>query len=187
MANTSIKDLLDSDEKVVLEHIYKSYRVPTDQLRRCPDILHAIAAAFERLASRQVETGLLLRYMFNRRKDGDWPKLGKRAKKFSSLLNLLNPSQLSALEKVYEAIGKPVDAYQFNAGLLRELAEAFLVATGTWEDGEVLLGVMTARRKRELWPCLFEERCPKGASKGGGAFADIVEVDRMYKRRAAGA
>ena len=73
-----IKDLLNADEKKVLS-LYVSYRVPSDQLQRCPDILQEIAAGFERLTSRYVEPGVLLRYILNRRKDkgGDWPKTGQ--------------------------------------------------------------------------------------------------------------
>ncbi len=183
MPKRSIKDLLDADEKKALENLYKAFKVATDQLRRCPDILHAIAAGFERTTSRRIEPGLLLRYMFNRRKESDWPKLGKRAQKFESLLNLLSPSHLAALEKVYEKIGKPVDAYQFNASLMRQLSSEFFTATGSDEDGEVLAGVMIARRKRELWPCLFEEREGKTEKKTGtgGPFSDIGEVHRKYK------
>ena len=117
IAKRPIKDLLDAEEKRALEAIYKGFRVPTDQLRRASDVLRAIAAAFERSTSRRIETGVLLRYMFNRRKDKDWPKLGRRAEKFPSLLNLLRPDQIAALEKVYGQIGRPVDEYQFRPAL----------------------------------------------------------------------
>jgi hypothetical protein len=174
-----IKDLLSPQEKTTAEAIYKSYKVPTDQLRRCPDVLHAIAAAFERVESRHIEPGLLLRYMFNRRKDSDWPKLGRRAQQFASLLNLLSPEQLASLEKVYEQIGRPVDDYQFSPTLMRQLARGFRDVGGADEDGEVLAAVMTARRKRGLWPCLFNE--PEPAKKAVDSFSDIGDVHRKYK------
>jgi hypothetical protein len=179
--NKPIKDLLSAQEKKSLETIYKRYKVPTDQLRRSPDVLHAIAAAFERVESRRIEPGMLLRYMFNRRKKVDWPKLGKRAQKFESLLNLLPPSQLAALEKIYEQIAKPVDLYQFRPALMRELATEFHRRTGVSEDGEVLVAVMTARRKRGLWPALFDDAQAQEKSDARGSFGDIVEVHRKHK------
>jgi hypothetical protein len=176
-AKRPIKDLLDADEKRALEAIYKSFRVPTDQLRRASDVLLAIAAAFERSTSRRIETGILLRYMFNRRKDKDWPKLGRRAEKFPSMLNLLPPDQIAVLEKAYEQIGRPVDEYQFRPALARDLAERFTRATGLVEDAEVLAAVMTARRKRGIWPALFEEN----VGEKDRPFGDIAEVHKKYK------
>lgn len=177
-----IKDLLDENEKKVAKNLYKAYRVPTDQLRRCPDILHEIAGGFERLTSRRIEPGILLRYMFNRRKQNDWPRLGRRAEKFVSLLSLLPPDQVAALEQVYEKIGKSVDLYQFRPTLMRQLAQDFHTATGIDEDGEVLAAVMTARRKRGLWPALFSEQQEELRGKtAGGSFSDIGEVHRKYK------
>jgi hypothetical protein len=178
---TPIKDLLNAQEKKSLEQIYKSYKVPTDQLRRCPDVLRAIASAFERVESRRIEPSTLLRYMFNRRKLKDWPKLGQRAQKFESLLHLLPLPQLTALEKIYERFRQPVDNYQFRPTLMRELAVEFRKVTGVDEDGEVLVTVMTARRKRGLWPALFEELSDSEKASSSGAFSDIEEVHRKYK------
>ena len=191
MANSGtvpIKDLLNPQEKKTLENIYTGFGVPTDQLRRCPDILSAIADTFERMESRRIEPTLLLRYMFNRRKQVDWPKLGKRAVKLESLLNLLPATQVAALEKLYIRFNVAVDLYQFRPALMRELSSEFLKATGVNETGAVLVAVMTARRKRGLWPALFEETQAKpatGTGSTGGSFSDIAEVDRMHKRKKA--
>jgi hypothetical protein len=182
-----IKDLLTPQEKKTLERLYKSYRVTTDQLRRAPEVLSAIASAFERVESRRIEPGVLLRYMFNRRKLKDWPRLGKRAEKFPSMLNLLPADQLAALEKVYETIGMAVDAYQFKPSLARRLAEGFFTATRISEDGEVLVAVMIARRKRGLWPALCEEADLAGQSSSSeSSFGDIAEVARVHKKKAEG-
>jgi hypothetical protein len=177
VAKRPIKDLLDADEKRALEAIYKGFRVPTDQLRRASDVLRAIAATFDRSTSRRIETGVLLRYMFNRRKDKDWPKLGRRAEKFPSMLNLLPPDQIAALEKVYGQIGRPVDEYQFRPSLARDLAERFARMTGVKEEADVLVAIMTARRKRGMWPALFEEQ----VGEKGKPFSDIAEVHKKYK------
>jgi len=50
-----IKDLLDVTEKAVLEKQYSSYRVATDQLRRCPEVMRSIADGFERITSRRID------------------------------------------------------------------------------------------------------------------------------------
>lgn len=175
---TPIKDLLNPEEKKVLEELYLSYRVPTDQLRRCSDILILISSGFERLTSRRLEPGHLLRYMFNRRKDKDWPKLGKRSKKFESLFDFLTKDQIEALKKAYEQIRKPVDDYQFNTTLANDLGKLFHKFTGSSERGELLVAVMTSHRKRGEWPTLFED-VETGINN---SFGDIVEVQQKYKK-----
>ena len=60
---------------------------------------------------------------------------------------------------------------------MRDLAERFARATGVNEDAEVLAAVMTARRKRGMWPALFEEQVGEKAKP----FGDIVEVHKKYK------
>ncbi len=178
VAKKPLKDLLDAEEKQSLEAIYRAFRVPTDQLRRCPDVLHAIGAAFDRANSRRIEPGLLLRYMFNRRKAGDWPKLGRRAEKLTPLFDLLPASQLEALEATYKALGHSIDEYQFQPLLARDLAEHFAQMAGVTEQGEVLVAVMTARRKRGLWPAIFEGQ---EATESPKPFGDILEVHRKHK------
>lgn len=180
-AKKSMKGLLDPEEKRALEGIYNGFRVPTDQLRRCPDVLSAIAAAFERTTSRNLPPGIMLRYMFNRRKEADWPKLGARAKKFQALLDLLPAEHLTALMKIYEEMKRPVDEFQFRPALARDLSDRFFKATGVSESGEVLSAVMTARRKRGLWPALFEEKITEQAEK---PFSDIAEVQKKFKKGA---
>ena len=79
----TIKDLLNREtEKPVLEEIYVEYSVALDQLRRDPGTLNRIVSAFNWATDGEFPPSQLLRYMLNRRKDKDWPTLGKRAKRF---------------------------------------------------------------------------------------------------------
>ena len=67
-----LKNLLTPDEKESLEAIYLSKEVATDQLRRAPTVFAEITEAFYAATGRaDIEAGLLLRYIFNRRKQKD--------------------------------------------------------------------------------------------------------------------
>jgi hypothetical protein len=172
-----IKDLLDPIlEKPVLEKLYLSYRVATDQLRRCPEVLQAIADGFERITSRRIDAGTLLRYMLNRRKDSDWPKLGDNAKRFgTSLLDLLPEGFVNTLKRIYVAIDIPLDEYLFRRKLVTELERQYAAETGSSESGNVLVAVMMAYRKRGLWPTIREATAERLRP-----FADIEEVARRH-------
>jgi len=70
-----IGDLLDPDvEKPVLEQLYLERGVATDQLRRAPQVLMQITDAFNHITGHNIDPGLLLRYIINRRKQADWPR-----------------------------------------------------------------------------------------------------------------
>lgn len=172
----AIRDLLDGPEKQALEKLYLSYRVATDQLRRCPDVLRAIADGFERVTSRRIDAGTLLRYMINRRKDSDWPKLGANAKRFgTSLTDLLPMPLVETLKQIYVAIDIPVDEYLFRRKLVAELERRYMAATNSNESGDVLVPVMMAFRKRGSWPTIREATAEKLQP-----FADIDEVAQKH-------
>ena len=168
-----IKDLLNREvEKPLLEKFYNHFLVATDQLRRCPEVLSAIADGFAFATSRRIDPGTLLRYMLNRRKDSDWPKLGAKAKRFStSLLDLLPANFVDALRIIYINIDIPLDEYLFSRKLMAELEAKYATATRTSESGDVLVAVMMAYRKRGTWPTIREATPEKLRP-----FGDIDEV-----------
>lgn len=171
-----IKDLLDVTEKAVLEGQYTSYRVATDQLRRCPEVMRAIADGFERITSRRIDAGTLLRYMLNRRKEADWPRLGAKAKRFStSMLDLLPGALVEVLKQIYVAIDIPLDEYLFRRKLVAEIERQYAARTRLSESGDVLVAVMIAYRKRGLLPTIREATPEKLRP-----FADIEEVARKH-------
>lgn len=168
-----LKTLLTEDQKASLEAIYLSCEVPTDQLRRAPTVLAEILDAFHAATGRyEIDASLLLRYMFNRRKAKDWPRLGKRAEKFEPVETILSTSELSALQGLYEDMDETADNLQFSAGMLRRVAQQFREVTGNTVPGSVLVAVIVAKRKRGQWVCL---------RKGVKAFSDIGEVAKNYK------
>ena len=169
-----IKDLLDREvEKPVLQRFYLTYRVATDQLCRCPEVLQSIADGFERVTSHRIDPGTLLRYMVNRRKEADWPTLGAQAKRIStSLLDLLPANSVDELKRIYESIDIPLDEYLFRRKLVLEIERRYSLATRSDESGDVLVAVMMAYRKRGMWPTIREATTEKLR-----AFADIDEVE----------
>lgn len=151
-ARTVIKDLLDREmEKPVLEGLYLEYGVATDRLRRDPEALLCITRAFNRITSHNIDSGTLLRYMFNRRKAKDWPKLGSTAKKFDSELNSLSPDELFVLRQIYLDFNIFSDNFLFKPELVQKLEEQFAALTGTFISGQRLVAAIVAKRKRGEW------------------------------------
>lgn len=178
---TSLKDMLDRQtEKPVLEELYVHYGVATDQLRRAPEVLDAIAAAFNRITSRDIGASELLRYMINRRKNdgGDWPNLGAKAEKFLPAGRLLTDADIEALRDIYLAMDLTSDELLFRPRMASELAEKFEAATGKRIAGSLLVAVIVSKRKRGEWPKI-RETAP-------AAFSDIPKVvQQQHKKKAA--
>lgn len=173
---TSLKDMLDREtEKPVLEQLYVHYGVATDQLRRVPEVLNSIAAAFNRIASRDIGASELLRYMINRRKNdgGDWPKLGAKAEKFPPVGSLLTDADIEALRQIYQTMDLTSDELLFRPRMASELADKFEAATGKRIAGSLLVAVIVAKRKRGEW-LKIRETAP-------AAFSDIPAVVQQQK------
>jgi hypothetical protein len=168
---SSLKDLLDREvEKPILEELYIQHGVTVDQLRtRDPQTLHEIVAAFDRMTSRDFSTNLLLRYMMNRRKQADWPTLGKKAKKFESVINILSSSQLAALKQIYFDLDTPSDELLFRTDIRKKISDRFEGLTGAKYSSSTLVAVIMAKRKRGLWIRIRE------------AFGDIAQISRQSR------
>lgn len=168
-----LQDLLTPDHKASAEAIYLSRGVATDQLRRAPAVLAEILDAFHAATGRvDIDAGLLLRYIFNRRKLKDWPKLGKSAEKFEPVESMLSASELAALQTIYESMDETSDNLLFSGGMMRRIAQQFKEMTGNAVSGSVLVAVIVAKRKRGQWVCL---------RKGERAFGDIAEVAKQQR------
>ena len=151
MRKQPIKDLLNCEEKPVLEALYLESAVATDQLKRSPDTLRKLTAVFNKITSRDVDQNKLLRYMINRRKAKDWPRLGPKAKKFKSVLNELTSGQLETLKQIYLDLDVPSDEFLFDPNLMQEVALRFEGFTGTRYNASILIAAIVAKRKRGLW------------------------------------
>jgi len=171
----SLKSLLDRQtEKPILEALYIQHGVASDQLRRDPAALASITATFNRLTSRDLDQGTLLRYIFNRRKNdgGDWPNLGSRAKKFQPVGELLTPAQIEVLRQIYEKLDIPSDEFLFQPKLTNEIAQQFMAATGEAVSPSLLVALIVSKRKRGEW-CRIREQVD-------AAFSDIDEVAKRF-------
>jgi len=163
--NQHVKDLLHREiEKPVLEQLYIAHGVATDQLRRDPETLCQITDAFNHITGQRYDSSTLLRYMINRRKQSDWPRLGTRATKFDSVLNLLSPDQIAVLRQIYLELDIPSDQFLYEPQLIRDIANRFTGLSGTSVPGTTLVAVIIAKRKRGLWVKIREP------------FVDIEEV-----------
>ncbi len=160
-----IQDLLDREvEKPVLEGLYKQLGVATDQFQRNHASLVKITRAFNQLTGRDLDEDTLLRYMFNRRKVQDWPKLGTSAKKFQSVLNRLSAEDTAILKNIYLKLDITSDNFLFDSEYISKIARRFKEETGRQIPGPTLVGVIIAKRKRGEWPKIRE------------AFGDIAEL-----------
>jgi hypothetical protein len=173
---TSLKDLLDREtEKPVLEQLYLNCRVATDQLRRAPEVLNAITAAFNRVTSHNFQPGTLLRYMLNRRKEKDWPGLDGHARKFPPAGSLLSPNQLEVLKRLYTSLDVTSDEFLCRPRLAQQIAQEFAAVTGVHLAPQTLIAVIVAKRKRGEWPTIRE-----AAEQERRPFSDIDEVARHH-------
>lgn len=163
------KLLCPESEKPVLEALYLAQTVASDQLRRDPKILNTITAAFNRFTGRNLDPNLLVRYIFDRRKAADWPRLGSRARKFESVLDLLTSPQLMSLKHIYLSLDITSDELLFAPASMRQIAQRFHSETGDTIPGSTLVAVIVAKRKRGKWVGLREE------------FADIAVVEKSLR------
>lgn len=167
-----IKDWLNNEEKTALEEIYMQFGVATDQLRRTPQTLRDITDLFNQITSHNLNSNELLRYMFNRRKAKDWPRLGTSAKKFESVLNSMNSSQIETLKQIYFELDEPSDEFLFKPELMRKIARRFEGLTGAKISSSILVAVIVAKRKRGLWVKIREP------------FADIADIKAFAEKGA---
>lgn len=147
-----LRDLLSPDEKESLKGIYLSRGISTDNLRRIPGEFAGLVQQFRAATGRaDISPNLLLRYILNRRKQKDWPRIGKRARKFESVLTLLNASQTAVLRTICETMAISSDELFFSPAHIRRVETMFREKTGTPIEGAILVAIIFAKRKRGEW------------------------------------
>lgn len=173
---------LPDDQKSCLEQLYVQNAIPLCQLLRAPGVLDRIATSFNKLCDTKYEAGVLHRYMVNRRKNRDWPRLGKRARRFKSAYKLLTDHQLKVLQDIYEQLDITSDEYLFSSEFGRMLVREFGKRTGAIIPTSTLVAVVFAKRKRGEWVCIREEIANENRS-AAHAFNDLDEVERIFKNK----
>jgi hypothetical protein len=173
---------LSPEKKLCLEELYCHYTTATDQLKRSPVVLSRITAAFNNMTGCDFDSGTLLRYMVNRRKNKDWPCLGDRAQRLAPLTSVLTETQLTILEAIYVERDVTSDEYLFNPAFAKALVNEFAKRAGVIVPAATLISVIFAKRKRGDWVCIREEVADenKAAAK---AFSDMEEADRIFKQK----
>ncbi len=174
----TLKSLFAPDAKAALEQLYVAQRVPTDQLKREQTLLRQLAESFKAVTGIEADPDTLLRYMINRRKKKDWPKLGAAAIRFTSLLNVVTPSELDVLKELYVSMDVASDNLLFMPSLAEALAVRFRSRTGRSLPSHILVAVIVAHRKRGSWPEISGPQPDKKLAP----FSDIAEVAARFKR-----
>lgn len=151
MERRSWKHFLDPADKEILEGLYLTHCVATDQLRRDPRTLTIITRTFNQMTGRDESSNDLLSYMMNRRKDADWPRLGNQAKRFEPVTELLTEAQLEVLRHIYVTMDIPSDQYVCRATLSHRIADLFQAGTGVSVSPQTLVAIIVAKRKRGVW------------------------------------
>ena len=170
------------DQKLCLQELYILHAVATDQLHRAAGVLARITTTFNAMCDTAYDAETLLRYMINRRKNRDWPKLGPRARTFEPAYLLLTDHQIKVLEDIYVNLDIPSDEYLFSPDFARSLVKEFGERTGTIVPAATLIAVIFAKRKRGEWICI-REAVAKENKSAAGAFSDVEEADRIFKQR----
>ena len=173
---------LNIEEKQALEGLYLFHKIPTDQLKRNPSVLEKIAATFHLVSGRNIEPEKLHRYMINRRKKKDWPKLGREYVRFESPKKYLCQDDYSALRICYADIGVSIDEYLFRPELVSLLEKKFAAIADKVIGGQSLIAAMMTERKSGNWSG-SEDQAPMSKQK---PFSDIEEVLAERKSQAIG-
>lgn len=170
---------LTAEQKLCLEELYLHYAVATDQLRRAPAVLNKIAAAFCGMTGIDADPPELLRYMMNRRKNGDWPCLGARARRFPQAVRALTEHQLSLLKDSYVELDVTSDEILLQPAFAKRFCALFAQRAGAILPAHTLIPALFQLRKRGQLPTIREE-VAKENKAAAEAFADIAEVVKKY-------
>jgi hypothetical protein len=165
-----------ADERDILQELYLSFRIPSDQYNQRSEDLRRLTDAWNGATGRSDEPGEVLHYIVTQRKqklwvtfDGDHEQLAGPAEDF------LTPQEWQHLEAIYNEIlvGRNIgsDNLGFDPSLAREVSTAFFRRAGRSVSGRQLLAAILTRRKRGEWIHL-----EPGEGEEGLGFGDIDQI-----------
>ncbi|HEY4259119.1 MAG TPA: hypothetical protein VGM98_03115, partial [Schlesneria sp.] len=147
-------------ERRFLEEAYVRRRIPLDQYEERPTELHALCEEWRSQFGRTEKDEDIFHYMRTRRKNGskkcgNWPKLGTNHEPAPTLPDLTAEQKEVLVEIYYEHVadlGNGSDNIAYEPEVMAMIATEFLHRTGRGEIGSMLVGILTAMRKRGLLP-----------------------------------
>ena len=77
------------EQNYYLMTLYRYYGLPSEKYKNKPKLLHKLTVQFNRLTGLKETPERILSYMIYKRKNGDWPLLGRKPKPQPHLLKKL--------------------------------------------------------------------------------------------------
>jgi len=159
-------------EDEVLRALYREAKIPTDQFPQRPDDLFRLVSAWNGFTGRNESPSDVLHYMVNKRKNGQWERLGRAAGTgFAPQRLTFSPEELNELDAIHEDLQIASDSYAINPEASKKLQEEFARRIGRIVPGMILAAAMVYRRKNGNLKTLR----PKSDEQGLG-FSDIDQV-----------
>jgi hypothetical protein len=158
-------------ERHFLEEGYLKRKIPIEQYEVRQGELRAFCDEWRSQFGRSDADGDILHYMRTRRKNGQWPKLNGAHQAAPSLPDLTAEQREVLVEIYYEHVadlGNGSDNIAYEPDVMAQIAADFKNRTGRVESGSMLVGILTAMRKRGLLPKVR----PQNEEETGG-FDDI--------------
>jgi hypothetical protein len=159
-------------EDELLRTLYREYNVPTDQFPQRPDDLFRLVSTWNGLIGRNESPSDVLHYMVNKRKNGQWERLGRASGSGLAPQRLtFSPEELMQLDVIHEELQIASDNYALDPEASKKLQDEFARRTGRIVPGMILAAAMVYRRKNGNLTTLR----PKSDEQDLG-FSDIDQI-----------
>ena len=132
----------------LLRTLYRELGIPTDQFPQRPDDLTRLVNTWNGFTGRNESPQDVLHYMVNKRKNGQWERLGRTAGNgFAPQRLTFSPDELEQLDAIHEELQIASDNYAINPDAAKKLREEFACRTGRVVPEMILAAAMVYRRK----------------------------------------
>ncbi len=161
-------------ERRGLEEAYLRRKITIEQYEVRQDDLHALCNEWRSQFGRTESDGDIHHFMRTRRKSGKWPKLNGAQEPTPTLPELTAEHREVLVDIYYEHVadlGSGSDNIAYEPEVMAMIATEFHHRTGRVVPGNMLVGILTAMRKRGLLP-----KVRKQDEDESGGFNDIAQV-----------
>lgn len=157
-------------EREFLVHLYRHFRIPTDQFPQRPEFAAQFCSLWNEGTGRSDSQGELLHYMVVERKGGRWVTFrGHHEPLRSPGLDVLTDTQWSIVVDEYSRAKVGSDEFLYGHPLLRKMSLRIARETGQAISEVTLLAAILSRRKAGWLP-------PHGPQGGDHWWSDIDQV-----------